>query len=107
MRTYAGSRGSEEDERTEVSSAFVAESTGSVDQSTDTVGLEGRADKRRSPGEGSTAGLLGSDELLFGVGGLGALVGLAEERGEDGELNAVVESSAEGNGRRLNGGEVF
>lgn len=104
--TYTRSRSSEEDETTEISSALVAQSTSSVDQSTDTVRLESRTDERRTPGERSTAGLLGADELLLGVGDLGALVGLAEDGGEDGELNAVVEGRAEGNGRGLDGGKV-
>lgn len=105
-KTYTGSRSSEEDETTEISSTLVAQSTSSVDQSTDTVRLESRADERRTPGEGSAAGLLGADELLLGVGDLGALVGGTEDGGEDGELNTVVKGRAEGNGRGLDSGKV-
>jgi len=101
LRDITGSRGSEEDETAEISSALVAQGTGGVDQSTDTIRLEGGADERRTPGESSTGSLLGSDELLLGVGDLGALVGLAEDGGEDRKLDAVVEGSAEGNSRRL------
>lgn len=106
MKTYAGSRGSEEDEGSEVSSALVAQRTSGVDESTDTIRLKSRADEGRAPGESSTGSLLGADELLLGVGSLGALVGLAEDGSEDGELNAVVEGRAEGDGRGLDGGEV-
>lgn len=81
--TYAGSRSSEEDERAEVSSALVGQGAGSVDEGTNTVGLEGRADEGSTPGDGGTLGLLGASELLLGVGSLGALVGLAEDGGQD------------------------
>jgi hypothetical protein len=104
--TYTGSGGSKEDERSEVSSALVAQGASGVDESTNTVGLESRASEGRTPGESSTGSLLGADELLLGVGGLGALVGLAEDGGEDGELNTVVESSAQGDSGGLDGGKV-
>lgn len=107
MTTYTGSRGSEEDETTEVSSALVAQSTSSVNQSTNTVALQGGTDERGTPGERSTAGLLGADELLLGVGKLSALVCLAEDGSEDSELDAVVEGRAEGDGRGLDRGEVY
>ena len=68
--------------------------------------MEGRADERRAPGDGGGRGLLRASELLLRVGGLGALVGGAEDGAEDGELNAVVEDGAEGDGRRLDGGKV-
>ncbi|KAI6763737.1 hypothetical protein HG530_007526 [Fusarium avenaceum] len=105
--TYTGSGGSKEDERSEVSSALVAQGASGVDESTDTVGLESRASEGRTPGESSTGSLLGADELLLGVGGLSALVGLAEDGGEDGELNTVVESSAQGDSGGLDGGEYL
>lgn len=105
--TYTGSSSGSEDETAEVGSALVAQGASGVDESSDTVGLETSADERSAPGNGSAAGLLGLEELLLGVGGLGALEGLAEEGGEDGELDAVVEDQAEGDGRRLNGGEVY
>jgi hypothetical protein len=37
---------------------------------------------------------------------LGAVVGVAEDGGEDGEGNGVVEDGAEGDGGGLDGGEV-
>jgi hypothetical protein len=106
VKTYAGSRGSEEDEGSKVSSALVAQGTSGVDESTDTIRLKSRADEGGAPGESSTGSLLGADELLLGVGSLGALVGLAEDGSEDGELNAMVEGRAEGDGRGLDGGEI-
>lgn len=42
--TYRGSSRGEEDQRTEVSGALVGEGTGGVDQGTNTVGLDARAD---------------------------------------------------------------
>jgi hypothetical protein len=47
--TYGGSSGGHEDQGAEVSSALVGEGTGSVDQSTNTVCLEGRADNGATP----------------------------------------------------------
>jgi hypothetical protein len=78
-----GSRRGGEDETTEVRGALVAESTSSVDESTNTVGLKRGSNQRGTPGDGSRGGLLGLEELLLGVGELGALVGLAEDGGQD------------------------
>lgn len=107
LHQEAGSGGGGEDEAAEVGSALVAQGAGGVDQGADTVGLQGRADEGGAPGDGGGRGLLGLDKLLLGVGGLGAVVGLAEEGREDGELNAVVEEGAEGNSRGLDGGKVL
>lgn len=104
--TYSRSRGGEENEATEVSSALVAQSAGGVEQGTDTVALEGSSDEGGAEANGGRGGLLGADKLLVGVGGLVAVVGGAEDGGQDGELNALVEGQAEGNGRGLDGGEV-
>lgn len=105
-QTYTGSSSGGKDETAEVGGALVGQSTGSVDKSSDTVRLETSADKRGAPGGGGTGSLLGLDELLLSVGRLGALVGLAKQRREDGKLNAVVEGKAEGNSRGLDGGKV-
>jgi hypothetical protein len=104
--TYTGSSGSGKDETTEVGSALVAQSTSGVDKGADTIALESRADKGGAPGDGGRGRLLGLDELLLGVGELGALVGLAEDGAQDRELDAVVEEGAQRDGRGLDGGEV-
>lgn len=83
MITYCGRRGGEENEATEVGSTLVAKGGSSVEESTDTVGLEAGADKGSAPGDGRRSSLLGTEELLLGVGSLGALVGLAEEGSKD------------------------
>jgi hypothetical protein len=75
--------GGHEDEATEVGSAFVGQRAGRVDQGADAVGLQRRTNERGAPGDGGRGRLLGLDELLLGVCDLGALVSLAEERGED------------------------
>ena len=93
--TYSGSGSSSEDQSTEIGSTLVAQSSSRVNQSTDTVALKGRADKRGTPGSGSGAGLPGSSELLLGVGRLGALVSLAEERAHDSNLNSMVEDKTD------------
>lgn len=46
------------------------------------------------------------NKFLLGVGVLGALVSLAKQGAQDGELHSVVEDSAEGNSRRLDRGKV-
>lgn len=102
----SGSGGGREDQTAEVGCALVAQSGSGVDESADTVSLEGRADEGGAPGDGSRAGLLGADELLLGVRGLSALVGLAEERRQHGQLDAVVEEGAKGNSRGLHRREV-
>ena len=105
--TYTGSSGSSEDETTEVGSALVAQGTSGVDESADTVALESRADKGGAPGDGGRGRLLGLDELLLGVGELGALVGLAEDGAQDRKLDAVVEEGAQRDGRGLDGRKVW
>lgn len=92
--TYTRSSGSGKDETTEVGSALVAQGAGGVDEGANTITLEGRADKGGAPGDGGRGRLLGLDELLLGVGELGALVGLAEDGAQDRELDAVVEEGA-------------
>lgn len=105
--TYGRSRGSSEDETTEVGSALVAQGASGVNEGGDTVALETRAQEGGAPSDGGIGGLLGLDELLLGVGQLVAVVGLAENGGQDGELNALVEGQAEGNSRGLNGRKVY
>ena len=100
------SGGSEEDEGTEVSSTLVGKSSSSVDQSTDTVGLDTRAEDRATPRCGSGSGLLGVEVLLLGVSLLRAAVCVTEDGSKDGEGDSVVEGRAESDGRGLDGREV-
>lgn len=64
--------------------------------------MDGGSDERGSPGSSGGGGLLRLEEFLLAVGGLGALVGLTEERCHDCEGGGMVEYGAEGDGRRLN-----
>lgn len=105
--TYRWSRRGSEDQSTEVCSALVGESASGLEQSSNTVGLEGRAGEGSSPGSASRGGLLGLEELLRRVGGLGLAVGFAEDRAEDGEGGDVVKDSAERDGRWLDWWEVY
>ena len=105
-QTYGRSGGGSEDQTTEVGSALVREGTGGVEQSTNTVGLEGRAGKGSTPGSGGRSSLLGLEELLLGVGSLGLTVGVAEDGAEDGKGDGVVVDGAEGDSGGLNGREV-
>lgn len=84
----------------------MAQGARGIEQSAHAVALQGRTDERGAPGDGGAAGLAGADELLLCVGGLCALVGLAEDGGEDDEVDAVVEEGAEGDGGGFNGREV-
>jgi hypothetical protein len=104
--TYTRSSSGSKNQTTEVSGTLVAQGSGSIDESTDTVALQGRADKGGAPGGDGVGGLLGLDELLLGVGELGTVIGRAEEGAQDGELDAVVEEGAQRDGGGLNGGEV-
>jgi hypothetical protein len=103
---YGRSGGGEEDQRSEVGGALVGESASGVDEGTDTVGLDGGADEGSTPGSGGGGSLLGLEELLLGVGGLGLAVGVAEDGAEDGKGDGVVVDGAEGDSRGLNGREV-
>ena len=103
---YGRSGGGEEDQRSEVGGALVGESASGVDEGTDTVGLDGGADEGSTPGSGGGGGLLGLEELLLGVGGLGLAVGVAEDGAEDGKGDGVVVDGAEGDSGGLNGREV-
>lgn len=106
-KTYAWSRGSGKDQGAEISRPLIAESSCSVDEGTDPVRLEGRADERRAPRNGGAGGLLRLEELLLRVGGFGPLVGRAEERRHDGEFGGMVEDGAEGDSRWLDSGEIY
>lgn len=92
-----GGSGSE-DQSIEVSSVFVVESIGSVDQSINIVVLESSIDEGGILGDGSGGSFVGFDEFFFGVGVFGVLVGLVEERVEDGEFDVVSVDGVEGNG---------
>ena len=105
-KTYTGSRASHEDQRPQIRRTLVAEGSRSIDQSTDAIGLNGRADEGRAPSGGCTGSFLALGELLFGVGGLSAVVGVAEDGSEDGERGGVGEDRAEGDRGGLDGWEV-
>ena len=94
---YAWCRASHEDQTAQISRSLVAQGTRSVDQRSDTIGLDGAPDQRRAPSGGGTGSLLRLEEFLLRVGGLGAVVGVTEDRGEDGERGGVVENCAKGN----------
>lgn len=104
--TYRWSRGSKEDEGAEVCGALVGESAGSVNQSTNTVCLDGGAGEGSSPSDGGGSSLLGLDKFLSGVGLLCAAVGVAKDWAKDGKRCGVVEDSAERDGRWLDWWEV-
>lgn len=106
-QTYRWSGRSSEDQGTKVGSALVAHGASGVDESADTVGLESRASEGGTPSGGCGCGLLGLDEVLSGVGGLRAAVGVAEERAHDSERCSMVENGAQGNGRWLDWWEVY
>jgi hypothetical protein len=106
-KTYRRSRAGEEDQAAEVGGALVGESASGVDEGTNTVRLDGRADEGSSPGGGGRGSLLRLEELLLGVGGLGLTVGVAEDGAEDGEGDGVVVDGAKGDSRGLNGREVW
>lgn len=105
--TNSRSAGGSKDQAAQVGGALVAQGTGGVDECADTIRLQRRTDEGGAPGEGGTGCLSRAEKLLFGVGSLGALVCLAEERGEHGQLGRVVEDGAEGDSRGLNSGEIF
>jgi hypothetical protein len=55
---YTWGSASHEDQTAEVRGALVAQSTGSVDESGDTISLEGRSGERRAPAGSSGGGFL-------------------------------------------------
>jgi len=107
LKTYRRSSRSEEDESTEVRSTLLGHCASSVDKSTDTVGLDGRAGDGATPCGSSGGSLLGLEELLLGVGGLGAVVGLAKEGAHHGEREGMAVGGADGDGRGLDGRKVW
>ena len=106
QKTYTGSRAGHKDQTPQIRRTLVAERSGRVDQGADTVRLNRAADERRAPSGCGGGSLLRLEELLLGVSGLGPVVGVAKERGHDGERGGVVEDGAEGNGAGLDGWEV-
>jgi hypothetical protein len=69
--------------------------------------LQSTSSNGSSPGGSSSGSLLGLEELLLGVGSLGAVVGITKDGSKDSEADNVVEDSAEGNSRWLDGWEVY
>lgn len=104
--TYARSRASEEYQSTHIRCTLVAQNTRGHKQSTDTICLERATSEGRSPGCGSAGSLLRLGKLFLRVGGLGALVGIAEDGTKDGEGDKVGVGGAEGDGRGLDGWEI-
>lgn len=104
--TYAWCGTSHEDQTSQISGPLVTQCASGVDQSTDTIGLDGTANEGRTPGRCSASGLFRLKELLLGVCGLSTLIGVTEDWGEDCERGGVVENGTKGNGRRLNRWEI-
>lgn len=104
--TYARCGARQEDKSTKIGSALVAQGTGGDHESTNTVGLSNATDNGGTPCCGGTGGLLGLDELFLGVGGLGTMVGVSEERAKDGERCGVGEDGTGSDGRGLHGWEI-
>lgn len=106
-KAYRWGGRSKEDEGTKVGGALVGEGAGGVDESAYTIGLDTRADNGASPRGGGGGSLLGVEVLLLGVCLLCAAVGIAKDGAKNGEGDGVVEGSAEGDGRGLDGREVY
>ena len=107
IETYGWCTAGEEDQGPQVGGTLVAQGTSGIDQGSDTVALDGRTDEGRAPGRGGRGSFLGLEELLLGVGGLGAVVGVTKERRKDSEGGSMVEDGAEGDGRRLDRWEIW
>lgn len=82
--TYAWTSRSAEDQRAEVGGTFVAQSASSVEESGNTICLETRANNGRAPASSGSSCLARLEELLLAVGSLSSVVGVTEERREDG-----------------------
>lgn len=69
--------------------------------------MDGRSDDAATPAGGSGGSLLGLEELLLAVGGLGAVIGVAKEGGQHSCRADLVEDDAKGNRRGLDGREIY
>lgn len=103
---YTGSGTGHEDQASEIGSAFIAQRAGRIDESGDTIGLKCRSSKRRAPASSSGCSLLRLEKFFLGVCSLGAVVGVTEKRGQDGEGGSMGEDGAESDGGRLDRREV-
>lgn len=92
--THGRGRGGQEDQTTEVRCALVRQGAGGVDEGADGVALGQAADEGGAEGDAGAGGLLALDELLARLRVLGPAVGLAEDGGENGGLNGLVEDEA-------------
>ena len=93
-KTYAWSSTSHKDQSTKVRGTFSRHGTIDSQKSSDTISLEGGPSQRRAPSGSGTGGLTRLEEFLLGVGGLGFLVGVAEDGGQDCQAGAVGEDGA-------------
>ena len=105
--TYTRCRAGHEDQATEISGSLVAQGPCGVDESSDTVRLDGAANDGGTPGSGGTSGLLALEKFFLGVRGLRTVVSVSEHRSEDSERGGVVEDGAHGNSRGLDGWEIY
>ena len=103
---YRRSSAGEEDQTTKVGSSLVGEGAGGIDESSNTIRLNCRAEQRATVRSTCTGGLLGLEKLLGCASSLGFAVGIAKDGGEHRERGGVSEDSAEGNCRRLDGRKV-
>lgn len=106
-KTDAWCGASEENQASKVSSSFVAQNTGSVDQSTNAVRLNGAADDGRSISGSGSGGLLRLEELLLRVRSLSTMISFTKEGSEYGERCCVIEDRAESDGRGFDGRQIY
>lgn len=69
--------------------------------------MDGRSHNAATPAGGSGGSLLGLEELLLAVGGLGAVIGVTKERGQYSCRADLVEDDAQSNRRRLDRREIY
>ena len=69
--------------------------------------MDGATDKGRTPGSGGAGGLLGLEELFLGIGGLGTVVCITEDRAKDGKRDRVGVESTKSNSARLDRRQVY
>lgn len=98
--------GGHKDQASQVSGTLIAECAGSIDQGSDTIGLNGRAYEGRTPACGGGGSFPALEEFFLAVCGLGPVVGVTKQRGKDAGRGDLVEDHAEGDGRRLDRREV-
>jgi hypothetical protein len=103
-KTYTGGGAGEENQATEVGCSFITKGASRINQGRNSISLHGTPNDGATPSCRSSSRLLRSNKFLLRVGGLGAVICIAKDRGQDAQRRSVVKYGSRSNSGGLHGG---